>query len=100
MALTSGQRKLLRQRGQTMIDDFRLGKAGLTPRHVANLRDLLTGRELVKLRFGKDVQGAERKTLAEEVCAAVEAECAAITGRTMLLYRANPELETGKRVLP
>ncbi len=91
--LTSAQRKLLRQRGQKMPDDVRLGKDGLSPGFVAAVGHLLSRQEVVKLRFGKDVQGEERKALGVEVSTALSAECVAITGRTMLLYRANPELD-------
>ncbi len=91
--LTSAQRKLLRQRGQKMTDDVRLGKDGLSEGFVAAVGHLLTRQEIVKLRFGKDVQGEDRKALGAQVSAALEAQCVAITGRTMLLYRANPELD-------
>ncbi|QNN24676.1 YhbY family RNA-binding protein [Planctomycetales bacterium ZRK34] len=97
MTLTSKQRKTLRGLGQKRPDDARLGKSGLTDGFIENLNELLDRRELVKLRF-TDVEGAMRQTLADEVCQRVGAECAGVIGRTMLLYRANPELEDGQRV--
>lgn len=86
MALNGKQKRALKARGQTMDDDLRLGKDGLSKGVIAKLNGLLAQRDLVKLRFA-DVQGAMRKQLAAEVAEAVDAECISIIGRTMLLYR-------------
>lgn len=99
MPLTSSQRKRLRAIATTLADDLRIGKDGLSAGFVATLRGLLARKELVKLRFGKEVIGDDRRGLAEEVRAAAEAEVVGVLGRTMTLYRANPELEEKKRVL-
>lgn len=85
-----------------MRDDVQLGKGGLSEGFIATLQRLLAEQELVKLRFGKDVQGAAREDLAAEVVGAIPGEaveCVAIVGRTMLLYRANPELDPKRRAL-
>lgn len=99
MALTSSQRKRLRGIASTRPDDLRLGKDGLSEGFIATLGLALARRELVKLRFGKDVIGDERAALAQAVAAAAQAECVGVIGRTMLLYKPNPELEASKRVL-
>ena len=98
MALTGKQKRVLKGKGQTMSDDTRLGRDGLSEGFVDRLNALLAKRELVKLRF-TDLEGSMRKALAVEVCAAVKAECVTILGRTMLLYKANEELDADKRVL-
>lgn len=98
MALTGKEKSKLRGLGQTMPDDVRVGKAGLSEGFVANLRTMLERKELVKLRF-TELEGAERKALAADVAEAVDAELVSVTGRTALLYRANPELDAAKRVL-
>lgn len=97
MTLNSRQRKTLRGLGQKLGDDARLGKAGLTDGFLTNLNELLDHRELVKLRF-VDVEGSDRQVLADEVAGRVGAECAGVTGRTMLLYRPNPALDDDQRV--
>ena len=83
-----------------MPDDAALGKGGLSEASVSHLRQLLSRKELVKIRFA-DVEGGARKEFADEVCAAVggECECVQILGRTMLLYRPNPELDPDRRLL-
>ena len=86
MNLKGKQKRLLKARGQTMDDDLRLGKDGLTERFAAQLRELLGQRGLVKLRF-TDLTGGMRNQLANEIAEAVDAQCVSIIGRTMLLYR-------------
>lgn len=98
LPLSSSQRKKIRQLGQKMADDVQLGKAGLSDGFTTTIQRLLAEKELVKLRFGKDYTGDLRDALAEEVATATQSVCAAITGRTMLLYKANPDLEPAKRV--
>lgn len=98
MALTGKQKRVLKGHGQRMPDDVVLGKAGLTEELVAHARRLLERRELLKVRLG-DAEGGERKSVADEVCRAVGAECVQVLGRTLLLYRANAGLDPDKRLL-
>lgn len=97
MGLTSKQRRVLRAHGQRLKDDAHLGKAGPTDAFLAHVGTLLDRKELVKLRFD-DVDGADRQALADEVSAMLQAECAGVVGRTMLLYRANESLDDAKRI--
>lgn len=99
MALSGKQKRALKARGQTMSAEAQLGTDGATDAFVVHLSDLLARKELVKLRLNDtDLEGEARRAAAEEVCTAVGAECVAVIGRTVLMYRANPELEPGKRV--
>jgi RNA-binding protein len=88
--LTGKQKRLLKQRGQKMADDCRLGKGLFSDEFVGHLNRLLDKQELVKMRFG-DLEGADRKELAKAVCQAVNAECVQVVGRTVLMYRAKVE---------
>lgn len=93
MALSAQQKRLLKQRGQTMADDCRLGKNLFSDEFVGHLNRLLDKQELVKMRFS-DLEGKDRKELAKAVCDAVGAELVQVVGRTVLLYRpreAKPE---------
>lgn len=89
MPLTGKQKRLLKQRGQTMTDGCRLGKGQFSDEFVGHLNRLLDKQELVKMRFG-DLEGKDRKALAKAVCAAVNAELVQVVGRTVLMYRARP----------
>lgn len=86
MALTGQQKRLLKQRGQQMADDCRLGKNLFSDEFVGHLNRLLDKQELVKMRFS-DLEGKDRKELARAVCDAVGAELVQIVGRTVLLFR-------------
>ncbi|GAB4186660.1 MAG: ribosome assembly RNA-binding protein YhbY [Phycisphaeraceae bacterium] len=92
--LTTAEKRALKQRGQTMPADCRLGKAQLSEGFLANLNRLLDQRELIKLRF-TELEGRARKELAEAVCAAVGAELVQVVGRTVLMYRPKPNDESG-----
>lgn len=98
MGLTTTQIKQLRALGQQLRDDVRLGKAGLSEGAARNLQDLLARHEMVKVRF-TDIEGPERKVFAEELAEAVDAQLVGVTGRTLLLYRPNPELDADQRIL-
>ena len=95
---TSKQRRALKGLGMKMSDDVRLGKEGLSEGFVAQVKQLFARKELVKLRFSQ-LEGDDRKTLAAEVSAAVEAECVSIAGRSMLLYKPNEALPAKQRAL-
>jgi RNA-binding protein len=92
MPLSPQQKRLLKQRGQTLADGCQLGKARLTDEFIDHLNGLLDRDELVKMRF-TDLEGSARKELAKAVCAAVDAECVQVVGRTVLMYRKNPKLK-------
>lgn len=89
MPLTGKQKRALKQRGQSMADDCRLGKGLFSDEFVGHLNRLLDKQELVKMRF-TDLEGAERKDLAKAVCKAVGAELVQVVGRTVLMFRAAP----------
>jgi RNA-binding protein len=97
MPLTGKQKRLLKQRGQTLADGCQLGKARLTDEFLDHLNGLLDRDELVKMRF-TELEGSARKELAKAVCQAVNAECVQVVGRTVLMYRATPGKPEGSGV--
>jgi RNA-binding protein len=99
MTLTGKQKRTLKARGQKMPDDLHLGKAGLTEKALASLGQLLDKKEIAKVRF-IELEGAERKSFAVALCEQAGAECVQVLGRTLLMYRANEELDAAKRALP
>ena len=92
MPLTPHQKRALKQRGQTMPDDCRLGKGLFSDEFAGHLNRLLDKQELVKMRF-TDLEGKDRKALAKAICEAVNAELVQVVGRTVLLFRPRPEAE-------
>lgn len=94
--LTGAARRQLRQAGKTLDASATVGKEGLTDGVVANISDLLDRRELLKVRLPA---GAVRKTIAADLAAKTAAELITVVGRTCLLYRPNPALPAGDRII-
>ena len=93
MTLTSAQRRALKSRGQTMGDDARIPGEGLNDATLRHLLDLLTRRDLIKVRF-EQLEGAERKAFASQLAQATDAQLVGVVGRTALLYRAPAQSPT------
>jgi RNA-binding protein len=91
--LTGKQRRYLRGAGQRLSDSATVGKDGITETFVAHVASLFAAAELLKVRLATE-QGAARKVAAEKLAAALEADLIGVVGRTLLLYKPNPEADT------
>lgn len=89
MALTGKQRRALRAMGHHLEPVVQVGHAGITPGVVAALEQALWDHELVKVRVGSEAP--DRKAVAAELAQATGAELAQVLGRTLLLYKPNPD---------
>jgi len=90
VALTGKQRRALRAMGHHLEPVVQVGHAGITPGVVAALEQALWDHELVKVKLGSEAPG-DRKAVASELAQATGAELAQVLGRTLLLYKANPD---------
>jgi len=95
--LTGKQKKQLRGRGQLLDPLLTVGKDGLSEPVVESVSDLLDKRELIKVRL-TGPSGAARKEVGPALADAVGAECVAVVGKTVVLYRANPDLKPSRRI--
>jgi RNA-binding protein len=90
MALTGKQRRALRALGHHLQVVVQVGQDGVTPGVVAAVEQALWDHELVKIRVASD--GAKgREEAADKLATATGAEVAQLLGRTVLLYKANPD---------
>lgn len=96
--LTGKQKHRLRSLGQTLAVEIAVGKSGPSGVFLEHLRALLERRELVKVRLAEDAFGPARRQAAEDLAAAVQAQCAGVVGRTALLYRPNDSLPPDRRL--
>jgi RNA-binding protein len=94
--LTGKQKRRLRGVGQRLSPAVLMGKAGLTEGIIARIQTSLEGRELIKVRLPGEAP--DRKALAQELARSVEATCVGLTGRSVLLYRSNPDLDPDDRI--
>jgi RNA-binding protein len=88
--LTSKQRQYLRGLAHPLAPVVRVGKAGLTESVIAETRKTLHSHELIKVRIEID-ESAERKTLAQKLAEASDAQVAGTVGKVAILYRARDE---------
>jgi len=95
--LTGRQRRTLRGIGQELAPAAIIGKAGLTPSAVENIRRLFEAAELLKVRLPAEPPKARKET-AGRLAEAVGAERVGLVGRSVLLYRANAALAPEKRI--
>jgi RNA-binding protein len=89
VALNGKQRRALRAMGHHLEPVVQVGHGGITPGVVAALEQALWDHELVKVRVGSEA--LDRKAVATELADATGAELAQVLGRTLLLYKANPD---------
>jgi RNA-binding protein len=90
MSLDGKQRRKLRALGHHLAGVLQVGQDGVTPGVVAALEQALWDHELVKVRLASEDRDA-RRDQAGALAAGTGAEVAQMLGRTVLLYRPNPD---------
>lgn len=95
--LTPKQKRELRALGHHLKPAAMVGKEGITANVLASIEAILAARELLKVKLQENCP-LERQQAAEELSRATGATVAQVLGRTILLYRANPDLPAGERL--
>ena len=85
-SLTGAEKRALRAQGQLLEAALRIGREGASPPVVRELEQLLTARELVKVRF-EGADRNERASLTEALATATGSRCVGAVGHTALFYR-------------
>ena len=99
MSMTGKERAALRAEAHHLSPLVHVGQHGMTPTLVASLDDVLRTHELVKVQLGRAVD-ISAKQAAADLAESVRAEVVQVIGKTVTLYRHNPELERKKGDLP
>jgi len=85
IVLTGAQKSQLRGVGQTLEASFKIGKEGITPSGLVELRRQMASRELVKVRFlGADREA--RADLSQKVVESTGSILVGSVGHTALFY--------------
>jgi RNA-binding protein len=92
MALTSKVRASLRADAHHLAALVHIGHNGITPAIQQSLDDALRTKELVKIQFTKTAD-VDLKTAAGDLARTSRADVVQVIGRTVTLYRENPDLE-------
>lgn len=84
------QRRFLRSLGHHLEPVVQVGKQGVTEAVTAAVDDALFRHELIKVRCGSECP-QDRDEVAASLAQALTAEVVQTLGRTLLLYRPDPE---------
>ncbi|MFZ7130816.1 MAG: YhbY family RNA-binding protein [Eubacteriales bacterium] len=86
--LSSRQRDFLRKLANDIPDIIHVGKDGITPNLIVQLKDALKSRELVK---GKVMQNCPEdiKTIAQDLSISSSSDIVSIIGSKFILYKHN-----------
>jgi RNA-binding protein len=90
MPLTGKQRRSLRALGHGLNPVVQLGKGGLSQPLVDAVDRALADHELIKVKL-LDTFDIDRHEAAEQLAAQTKSEVAQVLGKTILLYRPDPE---------
>lgn len=90
MTLTGKQRRALRALGHHLDPLILVGKEGVTASLTAAVEQALEDHELIKLKVGEN-SPLDRHEVSEMLAESTGAEIAQVLGRTILLFRRNPE---------
>lgn len=99
MALTSKERATLRAEAHHLSAAVHVGQHGLTETVRDTIDDTLRTHELVKIAFGKNADVSAKET-ANDIAESLGADVVQVIGKTVTLYRHNPELKRKDGVQP
>ena len=84
--ITSKQRAALRAAANGLPAWFQIGKGGVSENMVRSLSDALEAHELIKINVLTNAE-EDAKSLGATLAEALKAECVAVIGRKVILYR-------------
>ena len=96
--LTSAERRGLRAQAHHLHPVIMIGEAGLTPAVLKEIDIALKSHELIKIRALGDDRN-RRKSLAGEICTALDASPVQQIGKILVIFRPRPE-EDGPKPAP
>ena len=84
--MTSKQRSHLKSIAANLDPIFQLGKGGISENMVKSISDALEARELIKINVLTNAE-EDARSLAAALAVTLRAECVAVIGRKVILYR-------------
>ena len=90
-SLSGKDRAALRAEAHHLTPTVHVGQHGLTPTLLQSLDDALRTRELVKVQLGRQVE-LKAKEAAQSLAEATSSSVVQVIGKTVTLYRENPEI--------
>ncbi|MBC7365654.1 MAG: YhbY family RNA-binding protein [Undibacterium sp.] len=87
LPLTGAQKSKLRALGQKLDATIKVGKEGLTPAFFTELSRALRARDLIKLRFGGEIDRPARSAFTIQIETEGHCTCVGAVGHTALFYK-------------
>lgn len=98
MELAGYQRRALRAAAHGLSPIAQVGKDGLSDALVESVGEALRAHELIKVRFVDHKE--DRRALADDLAAALDAAVAGVVGHVAILYRPHPDPDRRRVHLP
>lgn len=84
--ITSKERSILRGYASNITPIAQVGKNGINDNMIKSLSDALDARELIKINVLENSDD-DAKNFGQELATSLKAECVAVIGRKIILYR-------------
>jgi RNA-binding protein len=95
--LTGKQKKFLKGLGHHLAPLVSIGKEGLTENVIKAIKQELLVRELIKVKIANS-SSLNKQEAAELLPEATESSLVQLIGKTLLLYKENPEIDKEHRI--
>jgi len=91
--LTGKQKRFLRSQAHHLTPIFQVGKGGVNPNMIQQIKEALEVRELIKVSILTNNLD-DKNEVAEELATGAEAELVQLIGHTVVLYKESKEHKT------
>ena len=89
--LSGKQKKYLRSLGHHLNQSVIVGKDGISDNLIQSCQDNLQAHELIKIKLGQNCP-IDKKEAAQKLAASTGSHLVQLIGKTILLYKPNPDL--------
>lgn len=90
--MTGKERAALRSQAHSLTPVFQIGKSGVTDAVIAQADEVLTAKELIKVKILLESSPDKPKEAAEKLASGTGAEIIGVIGGVIILYRYSEEL--------
>ena len=94
MTLNSKQKNNLKAQAHHLTPQIQIGKNGLTPQQITQIKKALYDHELIKIKF--NAHKNQKETLSTEITEKTESDQIDLIGNTVIIYKRHPEPEKRK----
>ena len=96
--LSGKQKRYLRSLGHHLTQSVIVGRDGISSNLVQSCNDGLQAHELIKIKLGQNCP-VNKKEAARELAASTGSHLVQLIGKTILLYKPNPDLARDQAIM-